>query len=151
MAIHYPKPSANNTAEYQVSGIPFVTSSVYNEVDTSTAVQVRFPYVTQWIQIVSIGFGNLRVGFTENGVKSNPDANYFMVASGSIATRASATAVGGAVSERIPVRCKEIWILGSTGNDPTNKAGFTVLAGLTNVKSREFPTITGSNGFEGVG
>ena len=151
MPLHYAKSHHGNAAEYQVSGIPFVTSSAVTEVTSpASAIQVRFPYVTQWFEVSSIGYGGLKVGFSENGVLSNPNANYFIVSSGSLSTKASTTSIS-ATSVRFDVRCKEIWISGLSSNDPAKDAGFTVMAALTNVKSRDFPTLTGSDGFEGVG
>ena len=44
----------------------------------------------------------------------------------------------------IPVKCREVFFLASQ-----NTTGFTIVAGLTNVT--EFPLMTGSNGFEGIG
>lgn len=149
--MQYPRSSHNSAAEYTVAGIPYVTSSVYNEVTSTAAIQVSFPYVTQWISVQSVGFGGLQVGFTENGVKGAETANYFIVSSGSLATAASTTSTTSAGTGEIRVRCKELWIVGLNSNDPAKKAGFSVVAGLTSVKSRDFPTITGSAGFEGVG
>jgi hypothetical protein len=149
MSLHYPKPHHNNTAEYQVSGIPYVTSSVYNEMDTDTVVRVQFPYVTQWFQVVNAGYGALRIAFTENGVNSNPNANYYDIVSGSANTGASASTTTP-IPQTFHLRVKEIWIKGWPYNDE-NKAGFQIIAGLTNVPSGEFPTLTGSNGVEGIG
>ena len=148
--MNYPKPHHNHVSEYQVSGIPFVTASAYNEVEEGSAICVKFPYVTQWVQVASYGYGGLQVGFTENGVLSKETANYFIVSSGSISTSASAAAVNTEPTQKLNVRCKEIWITGMTSNS-NQKAGFVVLASLTNVQSRDFPTLTGSAGFEGVG
>ena len=71
MALNHPKSSWNNTAEYQVSGTPFVTGSAANEVPVSggTAIEVRFSHVTQWVKIQNTGPAILRVGFTAHGVK----------------------------------------------------------------------------------
>ena len=53
--MQYPRSSHNSAAEYTVAGIPYVTSSVYNEVTSTAAIQVSFPYVTQWISVQSVG------------------------------------------------------------------------------------------------
>jgi hypothetical protein len=44
------------------------------------------------------------------------------------------------------VKCTSIWIKGSDAG-----VAFSVAAGLTNVKAGDFPVVTGSNGFTGVG
>ena len=142
MAMHYPKANHNHAAEYQVSGIPYVTSSASDEVTTTTAVVHRFPYVTQWVKVINQDTAHtLYVGFTEAGVRASPTANRFALSpqSGDYNNPNAATDI-------IHVRCKELWFLGAD-----NSCGFTIIAGLTNAKSREFPTLTGSDGFEGVG
>ena len=142
MSMHYPKANHNHASEYQVSGIPYVTSSAANEVTTSTAVVHRFPYVTQWIKVINIDADHqLYVGFSENGVKAAETGNRF-----ALSKQTSNFNNPNATTDIIHVRCKELWFLGAD-----NSAGFTIIAGLTNVKSREFPTLTGSAGFEGVG
>ena len=132
--MQYPKPHHGSTSEFQVSGFPFVTGSTATEVGTSNAVHIKFPYVTQFVQVTNIGGNNLLVGFTENGVKSTVTANHFLVGKDA----------GDQVSPVLPIKCRELFFLGSGGT-----TGFTVVAGLTNVI--EFPIISGSNGFEGVG
>ena len=134
MSIHYAKPHHGSASEFQVHGFPFVTSSTTSEVGTSNAISVKFPYVTQFIQVTNIGGNALLVGFTENGVKSAVTANNFLIGKDA----------GDQVSPVIPVKCKEIFFLGSGGT-----TGFSLIAGLTNVT--EFPVMSGSNGFEGVG
>ena len=159
MSLQYPKPNHNHAAEYQVAGIPFVTSSVYNEIQTagSEATQVSFPYVTQWIMVQSTGMGGLKVGFTELGTigptATRPDVrrNFFIVASGSMANGDRAGISDTPAMPLLHVRCKEIWIAGLPTNDPAAGAGFAVVAGLTNCKSDAFPILTGSDGFVGVG
>ena len=132
--MQYPKPHHGSTSEFQVSGFPFVTSSIADEVGTSAAIKVKFPYVTQFIQVTNIGGNPLLVGFSENGVKGAVTANRFLVGKDA----------GDQVSPVLPIKCKELFFLGSGGD-----TGFSVVAGLTNVL--EFPILTGSNGFEGVG
>lgn len=136
MSLNWPKPNHNHASEYQVSGWPFVTSSAANEV-AGTPISVQFPFVTSWVEIFNTDGAvgdTLRVGFTQNGVNSNPSANYLVLS-------------GGQGTGKLELRCKEIWFL-KHGANPTS---FSVVAGLTNVDGSEFPAITGSNGFSGVG
>ena len=137
MSINFPKPHHGSAAEFQVSGFPFVTGSAFDEVGTSIPVRVTFPYVTQFIQVTNIGSGILYVGFTENGVKGTETEHRFQIFKDATSERTTPV---------IPVKCKELYFLCGTSGRTT---GFQVIAGLTNV--REFPVLTGSNGFEGVG
>lgn len=136
MSLNWPKPNHNHASEYQVAGWPFVTSSAANEV-AGTPIPVRFPFVTSWIEIFNTdgtAADTLRVGFTQNGVTANPDANFLVLS-------------GGQGTGKLELRCNEIWFL----KHGSNPASFSVVAGLTNVDGSEFPVITGSNGFVGVG
>ena len=63
----------NFVPAYQVSGIPYVTSS-HGPAVVGTAVQkITFPQVTRFFVVNNIGSNILRVGFTENGVDGGPD------------------------------------------------------------------------------
>lgn len=134
MSINWPKPHFNNTSEFQVSAWPFITSST---TVSNQAINIRFPSVTQWVQIKNTdGSKNLRFGFTQNGVNNG---NYQVLETGK--TIAAQTPV-------LTIKCAEIWFRGDTFTDAVN---FSVIAGLTNVPAGDFPTITGSSGYDGVG
>lgn len=128
----------NYVPNYQLSAIPYVTSSATNEVTSGAGLQVTFPYVTKTVKIKNTGGNPLRVGFTELGVEGAVTKNYFI-----IPTEASA---GETCIQEFDVRCKSLWFAGNGG--PTD---FSLFAGLTPVEAAAFPVITGSNGFEGVG
>lgn len=137
MSLNWPIPSHNFAAEYQVSSWPFLTSSGLTEV-TATPVQVSFPFVTRWVQVFNTSTTQattLRVGVTSNGVLGTTvtGANYILLQ-------------GGQATERLELKCNQLWFLRGTGTS----VGFSVVAGLTNVNAN-FPAITGSNGFGGVG
>lgn len=75
MSSRWPGPGIMDAGMYQISGIPYVTSSAPGEcAATGNVVQIKFPSVTRWFQIALSGSGatdadtNLRIGFTENGV-----------------------------------------------------------------------------------
>jgi len=89
----------------------------------------------------------LLVGFTENGVTgkggsisgsageaSANHTNYFIV-----------PPVSGSTT-RWEARCTEMWFATADGT-----TGFSLAAGLTGVLPRQYPILTGSNGFVGVG
>ena len=141
----------NWVAAYQTSGTPYVTSS--GDMDVSTSVEVvRFPYVTRWIQITNTSEnGDLRIGFSENGVnglgqsvsgsafETTRHSNNYFILSGSRSGAQSTT--------RLELRCKEIYF---RRNGSVN-AGFSLIAGLTGISHNQFPVLTGSGGFRGIG
>ena len=179
MSSNWPQPGLRTTSEYQCSGIPYVTSSNDNEVGTSDVVQIKFPFVTRWVEIntwkSSATSSHLRVGFTSNGVQHkgavtgsvptgltdsdglqkwekvaawdlvdtdaqlNNHANYYLVPASSGAN------LCGAERVRLEFACTDLFLLADGGT-----TGFTIVAGLTNIPRDTF-TLTGSNGFQGVG
>ena len=73
MSSHWPKPGLGDVGAYQLSGIPFVTSSNGLECTSDgTVVRIKFPRVTRWFEVSVSGSGaaneKLRIGFTENGI-----------------------------------------------------------------------------------
>lgn len=136
MSSNWPSPSHNYVPEYQQSGIPYVTSSANNEV-TTTPVQITFPYITRWVQIFNTdGTANdtLRVGFTQHGVNATETANYLVLS-------------GGQSTDRLEIKCTDLWFK----QHGSSAASFSVIAGLTNISTSSITTITGSNGYVGVG
>ena len=117
--MHYPKSGPNSVAEYQVSGLPFVTSS---QAGTSTPVQISFPYVTSFITIKNTGGGGLDFGFTSNGTVGG---NHYSLANNETLT--------------MNLRVKDLFFVGK-GAART----FHVLAGLTTIERNMFPVLTGS-------
>jgi len=151
MPLNYPQAGASDVPSYQMSAVPFVTSSKHDEVGTGDpggVINVKFPQVSRFFVVKntdpSTG-GILKVGFTQNGVLnkgsnvsgSSPlvaqEANYFMLG-------------GGETSPRMEIRCKELFFHAS-GSD----CGFTIMAGLSPVNHTQFPVLTGSEGYFGVG
>ena len=149
----------NFAPAYQVSGIPFATSSapdevpVASEVNGSTVmpIQVKFNYATRFFVVTNNGDFPLRVGFTQLGIQTpgvsskpaNLDANYFLVPASSS-------------SPRIEARCKELYFLsdGDRGGEHAGQKGqFSLLAGLSMIQEGEFPILTGSisRGLDSVG
>lgn len=123
MPLNNPKSGYNLVGEFQISAAPWVTSS------TITGVKVyTFDRVTSWILVKNTGGTTMHVGFTSSGTIGS---NYF-----SLGTNDSFTG---------DLRLTEVWLSGSAANT------FTLMAGLTNISSIGIPTITGSNGFDGVG
>jgi|LWDU01.1.fsa_nt_gi hypothetical protein len=138
---------------YQISGVPFVTSSNGNEL-TATVQKISFPYATRFFQITNTGNAPMRIGFSENGVNgvggSVSGSSYeklgrarclnYLVLSGSGMNSMASTV-------RLEIRCKELFLK----RDGSANTGFSLIAGLTGVESSQFPILTGSQGFRGVG
>jgi hypothetical protein len=178
MGLNWPRTGANYVPAYQMSGIPFVTSSVADEVPgvesdaahTPEPIKVTFPSVTKFITIRNTDATNdLRVGFSVRGmfdpgermpeslmggaatatkplIASEDNRNYFIL---------PAAAAGKVDTITLEVRCKEIYFLSNTSHaSPAasgQSAGFSIVAGLTNIQRTDFPTLTGSAEFGGIG
>ena len=132
-----------NVGSYQVSGIPFVTSSVTAPVSSGTPVRITFPSVTQRIIVENIGGEDLRVGFSSNGVKGT---NYFL-----IHQHNGGTPIQYSYAD-FKVKVSEIYIL---SHDSTNATTASISAELTNIDTSllELSGPSGSNwsGSLGVG
>jgi hypothetical protein len=174
MSLNHPKSGPNNVGMYQMSGIPFVTSSVASEVPgphadgVSTPVKVSFPYVTKFITVRNTGINELRVGFSADGVvapgerrasidvdkPANEGRQYFLIPSTGSADHSQA-ALSSESIQTFEVRCREIHFLSNAGEDNAPGDGeatsFSLFAGLTGILSTDFPVLTASNGFVGIG
>ena len=118
-----PVPGWNWTAEYQVSGIPFVTSSF--GVGTSVR-RLDFDYVTRTLTISVSGSNSLRLGFTENGVNGVGGDSYFLMKPDSTTT--------------FDVRVKSIFYRADAGT-----VNCSILAGCTTIPARQMLTLSGSS------
>ena len=116
--MQWPQPGFNFTPAYQISGLPYVTSSTAT---SSPPFKVTFPYVTKFITIRADG-GSLDIGFTLNGVNNT---NHFTVANNDVLT--------------MEVRVKEMYVKGTSN--------FHIVAGLTGIPTASIPTLTGSYSF----
>lgn len=73
--LQYLKAGLNSVGNYQVSGIPYVTSAVAPAFG-GTPVKISFPSVTKFVTVKNVDTHLLRVGFSENGVNGT---NYFIL------------------------------------------------------------------------
>jgi len=145
------RPGPNFVPAYQASGIPYVTSSNGDEIGTVSKV-IKFPSVTRFFQVTNTSAHPLRIGFTKSGVegtgaisgstvgKENDPVhkNYFVI---------SGSGGNTPTSLRLELRCKELWLRRDAGTN----TGFSLIAGLTSILPSDFPTLSGSTGFRGVG
>ena len=148
MPLNYTQAGAGDVASYQMSAVPYVTSSNGAEAST-TPIRLRFPNATRFLVVRETAGQDLRIGFSAKGVAgegasvsgSQPSAgvpdhrNYFVV-------KANET------TPRLEIRCKELFFLRDSVD---GEAGFTVVAGLTPITANNFPPLTGSQGYEGIG
>jgi hypothetical protein len=125
MPFQYPSSGQNNVAEYQASGLPYVTHS---QVAAGTVNQISFPFVANVFNIKNNSSGILRVGFTRNGVLGT---NYFSLP------------VSGAFEAKI--RITDLFVTAEAGT-----LNYEVVAGLTSIVPTNFFILTGSYvGFSG--
>lgn len=119
------KSGGNLVSEFQVSASPWVTSSV-----VSGIVEYSFPYLTSFFALknVSGSLSSINVGFTRRGIETS--GNYF--------TLNQNEGFSG------DFRLKSIFISGSN-------ASISLVVGLTGIQTSMMVTITGSNGWSGVG
>ena len=58
------KADPNYVPNYQLSAIPFVTSSAGSEVKHNATTKLSFPFVTKYVKINNTGDAPLRVSFS---------------------------------------------------------------------------------------
>lgn len=130
MSISWPHSGEYSLSAYQMSALPYVTSSV---ISLGEVHSYQFPYVTRFIDVVNRGASTdkLALGFTENGLLNT--GNYVTLDS------------GASVNEEI--RTTTLFISCSAGTN----VKYQLFCGLTTIPARNFLTLTGSNGHPGVG
>ena len=132
----------NNVGSYQVSGAPFVTSSVVPQ-SGSGFFKVEFPYVTKQITISNNSTTShdlVRVAFSERGLEDGV-ANYFLVGS----------TKDGDGATTLNVKATELYVM----CDDNHTAPVSIFGSLTNLPVSRVNNISpsGSNwsGSIGVG
>jgi hypothetical protein len=116
--MHLHRPGIGNAASYQVSGIPWVSSSLAVPASGSTPLEISFPQVTKSIIVKnsSTGSVNMRVGFSENGVKGT---NFFLLSAGE--------------SFAADLKVTKVYLMSNNGT----VLAASVIAGLTNIPATE--------------
>ena len=115
---------------YQISSSPWLTSS---QISLGQIQTLTFPQVTRFVNVQNValtGSDKIALAFTSLGFTTG---NFFTLTPSS--------------SFREEIRTDRLFISCSAGTS----VNFQVAVGLTGIPSRQFLTITGSNGFEGVG
>lgn len=131
MALKNPGMGEYFSPAYQMSGIPFVTSST---VTLGQTKEITFDNVTRSVLVKnnSAAANVIAVGFTENGLKT-ANSNYFILS--------------GSESFEAELKVDRLFLSGVVGATTS----FSVLAGLTVIPQENMLRVTGSNGFGGVG
>ena len=116
---NFVKPGLNAVGQYQLSGIPYATSTL--AIDSATATELEFPTVTKFVTVVNEHSGSsakLRVGFSAAGVAGN---NYFILDNGESYTG--------------EFRVSSIFLRGDT-----TATSASVIAGLTMIEANNLPS-----------
>lgn len=132
MSINNPTWGEGYVPAYQMSGMPFVTSS---NVALGSTTEIGLGYVTKFVTVKNnsaVASNVISVGFTQNGMLSG-NSNFFVLS--------------GSESFSAEVRTSKLFVSGTSGTSTP----FSVLAGLTNIHVSNFLVVTASNGFSGVG
>lgn len=131
MSFNYPSVDEYYISAYQMSAMPFVTSSF---ISLGEVHRYEFPFVTRFIDVCNLGEGPtdaIAVGFTENGVLKT--RNYVTLK------------VNSSVNKE--VRTTRLIVSCSAGTN----VEYQLLCGLTMIPAKNFLTLTGSNGHVSVG
>lgn len=135
MPLNNPKAGFGQAAEFQVSALPWVTSSTAPA--SGSPVRFDFPKITRFVTISNrdtTASNTLSIAFTRNG-----------------ATGSNKFVVNGNTTQTFELRVKTVFIQGESATP-----AYSLLAGLTNVGSDEMPLLSGTlengdAGWVGVG
>jgi hypothetical protein len=138
--MQWPAPGLGSVGSYQMSGIPYVSSSLTVPASNSNVLKVQFPYVTKFVTVTNDNSGTnipMRVGFSALGTSGSTASNYFLLDNGESYTG--------------EWRIEDLFLISST----TSQTSASIIAGLTPIP-RGIPalgTATGNNwsGSSGVG
>lgn len=136
--MQWPNPGLGSVGSYQMSAIPYVSSSITVPVQSATALKIQFPYVAKFVTIINTGSvvtPNIRVGFSAAGT-SGSGTNYFTLGYGESYTG--------------EWRIEDLFLISTT----SSQSSASIIAGLTPIP-RGVPSFvaTGNNwsGSAGVG
>lgn len=127
MALNHPIQGEAYVSAYQISLIPYITSST---VASGAVKSHNFNNVVAFFTVRNKGSQDLALGFTELGVKGT-----------------NRVVLGQNESFNGDFRVKSIFLYGAG----TAASSYELVAGLTGIPSTQMQTLTGSLGFDGVG
>lgn len=125
-----------HVGSYQVSGRPFLTSSLQIPASSGTPVQVEFETVSRFVVVTNTLPGSaanvpLRFGFSANGVKGVENNNYAVL--------------NNSESFEGEFRVTSVYLL----SDGASECSASVVAGLTGISKRDL--LNNWSGSAGVG
>lgn len=132
MSINWPYVGEQYSPAYQVSALPYLTSSVINNGEVH---KYEFPFVTRFINVVNRSMaaeGKICLAFTERGLLSTV-GNYITLEQ------------LDTVNEEI--RTTTLYVSCSAGSN----VNYELFCGLTTIPAKNFLVLTASNGHPGVG
>lgn len=128
----YPQQGVNNVGAYQVSGVPYLSGSTLltsNFGTNDAEVRFQFPTVSRAITVINTGNAEIKAHFNSLGDGNVSGGLHFVSLP---AARDSFT---------FNVKAKEVFVsLVTAGTDGECQ----VIAELTSIPTRDFPTLTGS-------
>lgn len=130
MGLNYPVINEGYVPAYQMSAVPYVTSSL---ISVGEIHQINFDQATRFFNLQNVGSvttDQIAVAFTQRGFSTG---NYFTLGQG--------------VSFRDEIRTIQLFVSCSSGTS----VQYQVIAGLTNIPHNQFLLVTASNGHQGVG
>ena len=131
MATYNHKSGLGLVSAYQVSGRPFVTSSLVVPAESGTPLEISFPNVTRSLTVRNDGSATIRVGFSATGVSGSSATNYFTLTEDT--------------SFQEEFKVTKLYLI----SDSAGAGSATVIAGLTGIDEAQL-----SNswlGFDGIG
>lgn len=131
MATNWPVVGEHYTPAYQLSSVPYLSSSI---ISAGEIHRYEFPFITRFIGVTNRGNGSdtICVSFTENGL--SPSVGNFV-------------SLDKGMSLNAEVRTTTLFVSCSAGVS----ASYNLFCGLTMIPAKNFLVLTGSNGYEGVG
>lgn len=130
MSIHWPNNGEYSVPSYQMSALPYLTSSLISQGQIHT---YDFTLVTRFINVAnrgSVGSDKIALAFTERGFTTG---NYITLDQ------------GDTVHEEI--RTTKLFISCSAGSS----VDYQIFCGLTNIPEKQFLILSASHGHPGVG
>lgn len=116
---YFCKPGLNNVGSYQVSGIPWMTSSVAPS--SGDILDFNFPRVTKFVTIKNLTTSStLRFGFDRNRLVYST-GDYGLLLGGETVT--------------LEIRSVDFHVM----SDDSSDISFSLIAGLTGIERREYP------------
>ena len=147
----------NWVGSYQTAGTPYVTSSNAGARDVGPN-RIKFPYVTKTLTVRNHGANPLRIAFSMSGSfavgesfpagGTKPQGTATNEQGSNFFTLPAVAATVAPSQVTLDVRCKEIFLMADYAN---SEVAYSLYAGLTGISTDQFPVLSASNEFKGIG